>query len=203
ERDLPLAERALDELLQAKRLLPNNKFVRAISLQRQLAVADMYSETGQSENQKAPLEEAGQDAKALEGIPAFPYIMGRVFYFERIGDSERALKELEEASRRPETSDLVVNYALALYERGEDGEALRVLDEGLKLKPDNTAGQMLRIILLAEQREVGADEAYDRYRKWAARREADGREPNLGQTLALLLLGKKKEATDLADVCFK
>src|SRR5262249_29299137 len=62
---------------------------------------------------------------------------------------------------------------------------------------------MLRIILLAEQREVGADEAYDRYRKWAARREADGREPNLGQTLALLLLGKKKESTDLADVCFK
>jgi serine/threonine protein kinase/Tfp pilus assembly protein PilF len=201
ERDLPLAERALDDLLQAKRRLQDNKFVRLISLIRQLAVADMYSETGQPEKQKAALEEAGRDAKELEGIPVLLYVMTRVDYFERIGDRDRALKELEEASRRPETSDLVTNYALALYERGKDDNALSVLNA--RLTPDNTAGQMLRIILWAEQPDVGPDKAYERYRKWLAEREANGREPSLYQALPLLLLGRKKEATDFADVFFK
>jgi tetratricopeptide (TPR) repeat protein len=200
EGDPPLAERALDDIRQARLRLPDNKFVRRASLHVHLHAADLYDEPGHSEKRKALLEEAGRDARELEGIPELGYVMSRVYYFEHLGAGEAALAELDRASRRPETSDLVAQYALALYERKRDDEALRVLDE--RLKPDNGAGQMLRIILWAGQPEVGRDKAYDRYRELARKREANGRKSNPYEFPALLLLGERKEAAAWADPFF-
>jgi serine/threonine protein kinase/tetratricopeptide (TPR) repeat protein len=194
--DLPSLERALDGIQQAKLRLSDNKFVRYKSLHIHLWAAIQYEESGQPEKRKAVLEEAGRDAEELKEIHAVNYVMARVYYFEHIGDSEAALAELERASRRPETSDLVAQYALALYERERDAEALRVLDE--RLKPNNSAGQTLRILLLAEQPEIGRDKAYERYRELIAPRkgEADGPTWSPYQTGLVLLLGKGKEAAD-------
>jgi len=66
-------------------------------------------------------------------------------YFEHMGDREAALAELDRASLRPETSDLVAQYALRLYELGQDTKALDVLRD--RLKPNNFAGQMLQVFL--------------------------------------------------------
>ena len=193
-----LAERSLDYIRQAKLRLSDNKFVRHISLSVHLNAADMYDETGQSQNQKDALDEAGRDAQVLEGIPSLDYVMARVYYFEHVGDGKAALAELDRASRRPETSDLVAQYALALYERGRDDQALSVLDE--RLTPTNPAGQMLQIILWAGRADVGPCEAYERYRKWAAKREADGQKPSQYEAMVLLLLGNQKEAADTAEL---
>src|SRR5262249_28176766 len=145
-------------------------------------------------------EGAGRDAKEWKEIHAVNYVMARVYYFERIGDKDAALAELDRASRRPETSDLVAQYALALYERGRDAEALRVLDE--RLKPNNSAGQMLRILLWAEQPEIGRDKAYQRYRELIAPRKGEANGPTWSpyQLALVLLLGKSKEAADQIEL---
>jgi tetratricopeptide (TPR) repeat protein/tRNA A-37 threonylcarbamoyl transferase component Bud32 len=195
ERDPALAERALADFQQAKRRLPDNKFVRRNSLNIHLGVAGVYDETNQSEKRKAALEEAGRDAQELKGITNCAYVMARVNYFEQIGNNEAALQELEEASRLPETSDLVARYALVLYEQGRDAKALGVLDEGLKVKPDNGSGQMLRIMLWAEHPEVGPKEAYARYQALMENRKREKKSSPF-DFLPLMLFGKKKEVAD-------
>jgi hypothetical protein len=142
--------------------------------------------------------EAGRDAGELKGIPTLTYVGSRVHYFEHIGDTDAPLKELDRASRRPETSDLVAQYALTLYELGRDAEALRALDE--RLKPNNSTGQMLRIILYAEQ--FGPGQAYERYVAMARKRESHGAKASPYEIAGLMLLGKKKEAAELADSIF-
>jgi tetratricopeptide (TPR) repeat protein len=195
--DPALTERALDDIRQAKLRLSDNKFVRLTSLGVHLHAASMYEETGQPDKRQAVLEEAGRDAREIEGIRNLGSVMSRVAYFASIGDENALLEELDRASRRPETSDLAAQYALALYERGRDAEALCVLNE--RLKPDNGAGQMLRIILWAGQAEVGPEKAYDRYREFARKREANGLKASPYEFYGLILLGKSKEAVDLAD----
>jgi hypothetical protein len=199
EQDLLSVERKVADIQQAKRRLLDNKFVRFKSLHSQLQIADRYQAADAPEKRKAALEEAGRDAQELKGIPSLMYVKARVFYFDHIGDGEAALKELDWASHQPETSDLVSDYALALYERGRDAEALRVLDA--HLKPTNSAAQMLRIILWAELPEVGPDKAYDRYLKLVASRNEPGWNGPIWtphEFDALMLLGKRKEAMDRA-----
>jgi hypothetical protein len=200
DNDLAATERALADIRLAKRRLPDNKFIRFKSLHGHMYISDRYDETRQSEKRKAAREEAGRDAEELKGILNYSYVMARVFYFELIEHADAALAELKWASSQPQTSELVAQYALALYERGRDAESLRVLDE--RLKPDNSAGQMLRIILWAEQSEIGRDKAFDRYQKLVAGRN----QPNWhgpmwtpSEASALILLGKRKEALSQAD----
>jgi hypothetical protein len=72
------------------------------------------------------------------------------------------------------------------------------------LKPNNLAGQMLQVILWADQDEVGRDKAYDLYRERVAPRlrEANGGKATGYEMWALLLLGKRKEPEDWADLTF-
>src|SRR5262249_50829792 len=191
ERDPALFKRCLAGIKEAKRLLPDNKFVRRNSLLLHVGAADYYDETNQSEKQKA-LDEARQDAEELKGITNCSYVMARVRYFEHIGNNEAALQELEEASRLPETSDLVAQYALLLYELGHDAKALDALDRGLKLKPDNASGQMVRIMLWAEDPNVGPEEAYRRYHALMDKRKLEKKSSPFDY-LPLVLIGRKKE----------
>src|SRR5262249_23100738 len=197
ERKMGLDDRPLAGLREAKRLLPDNKFLRFKGVYGGIGTADLYHDAKQPEKEEAALVEAGQDAKELKGIPNHAYVMARVHYFERRGNTEAALQELEAASRLPETSDLVARYALVLYEHGRDTEALRVLNDGLRLKPDNAAGQMLRIILEAEDPDVGHKEAYRRYLALIEERKREGKWCPY-DSIPGLLFGKKKEAADRA-----
>src|SRR5262249_43924257 len=156
---------------------------------------DYYDEINQSEKRKAALEKAGTDAEELKGITNCSYVMARVHYFKQIGNNKAALKELEKASRLPETSDLVAQYALLLYEQGQDAEALRVLDAGLKVKPDNGSGLMTRIMLWTEDREVGPKEAYKRYQALMEQRKRENKLSPF-DFLPLMLLGKRKESAE-------
>jgi serine/threonine protein kinase len=191
EWDLPSCERALDGVQKAKLQLPDNKYVRFKSLHSHLWAANRYEESGLPEKQKAVLEEAGRDAEELKEIHTLAYILARVYYFEHIGDTKAAIAELEQASRRDETSDVVPWYALALYEQGRDAKALDVLDK--RLKPGNWTGEILRIMLLAEQPDVGPEKAYDQYRKLKAAKPSEPAGPQgYPYGLAVMLLGKEK-----------
>ena len=193
----PSLERALEGWRRANVRLWDNKFVRHESLGLHIWAATRYEAIGQPEKRKTFWEEAERDAKELEGIRNYNYVMARVYYFELIRNTDAALKELEEASRHPETSDLVANYALALYERGRDAEALSVLNAGLKLKPNNSAGQMLRFLLWADQPEIGRDKAFERWReKRGPLKGAKGPSWNPYDHVVLLLLGKSKEVAE-------
>src|SRR5262249_47465904 len=109
--DSALFELALDDMRQAKLRLSDNKFVRFLSIHTQMRAADRYGETDQAEKRKAALEEAGRDARELEGSPGLGYVMSRVVYLECVGDNEAALAELERASRHPEKHNVVEQYA--------------------------------------------------------------------------------------------
>src|SRR5262249_27786014 len=114
--------------------------VSAIFLLRAFLARNQLNEVdyaiNQADERDAALVGAGRGAPGLKGITNISYVMSRVTYFERMGNTEAALQELKEASSLPETSDLVHRYALLLFELGRDPEALRVLNDRLKLKPD-------------------------------------------------------------------
>jgi hypothetical protein len=202
EGDLSLMERALEDIRYAKLRLADHKGVRLTSLRIHLHAANLYEETGQPDKRKAVLEEAGRDAQELKDGHTLDGVMALVYYFEHMGDREAALAELDRASLRPETSDLVAQYALRLYELGQDTKALDVLRD--RLTPNNFAGQMLQVFLWADQDDVGRDKAYDRYLERVAPRlrEANGGKATAYEMWALLLLGKKKLPENWADLTF-
>src|SRR5262249_53563374 len=94
EGNLAFAQRALEDAVEAKRSLSGSKFVRFTSLYVHLVAADRYDEAGQSKKKEDALEEAGRDARELEGISAPFYVMARVNYFRHMENSDAALKEL-------------------------------------------------------------------------------------------------------------
>jgi tetratricopeptide (TPR) repeat protein len=195
--DLQLTQRAIDDMQQAKLRLPDNAFIRFTSINLYLTAANLYDEAGQHEKEKeAALKEAEGDAEALNKKPVKGYVMSRVFYFEQVGKEDAALELLKEASAREETKELVTLYALALYRKDQVKEALRVLDESRQ--PENMTGQLLRIILMAEEPEIGRAKAYDSYLELAARRELGTGStftlPNA--TAVLLFLGKRQKAAE-------
>jgi tetratricopeptide (TPR) repeat protein len=193
--DVTLIDRALDDIRLAKLRLSDSTFVRARSLAVQIRAADLYGKTGQTEKRKAAVDEAERDARALEHAPGFGYVLWRVMYFEFIDDDEAAFAELERASQRPETAGVTAHYALRLYEKGRDAEALSLLDK--RLPPGNGAGEMLRVILWAD--EIGPDKALERCREQVAARKsvADATDVRLFEAPTLVLLGMRKEAADL------
>jgi tetratricopeptide (TPR) repeat protein len=197
KREPKLIEAMLDDMRQAKLRLPDNSFIRFQSLHVHLHAANLYGETGHLEKQKAAFGEAKGDAQALANIHVIDYVMARVYYFEHVSDQEAAVNVLREAAARDETKDLVTQYALALYRQNRVEEALDELNRGLR--PENVMGEALRIILMAEHRKFGPDEAYGEYVRLADRRERETGSRLIGpNSLApLLLLQKRPEAAKL------
>jgi serine/threonine protein kinase len=185
-------ERAIEDIREAKQGRSDIPYVRRISCLLCVSAAGFYGDTKQFEKQKAALAEAEQDAQALEKQPIADYVMARVRYFEAVGDEDKALELLKQASQREETKMLVTSYAKALYRKNRVKEALEVLDESRQ--PDNRAAQFLRIFLLAEVH--GKDRAYQ------ALQEQASRDPRILQLRPptpqpLLFLGKREEAAKL------
>jgi hypothetical protein len=124
------------------------------------------------------------------------YVMTRVIYFEHVGQEDAALEVLKEASAREETKELVTRYALALYRKNQVKKALDVLDQSRQ--PENMMGQVLRIMLMAEEPDIGPAEAYDSYLQLAARREREtgSKFTFPGAPAALLFLGMRQKAAE-------
>jgi tetratricopeptide (TPR) repeat protein len=197
--DLRFTQRAIDDIRRAKRRLPYNAFIRFTSLNVYLSAAVLYDEVGQHEKEKKDaLKEAEGDAEAeaLAGQPVIAYVMMRVFYFEHVGKEDAALELLKDASAREETKELVTQYALALYRKNQVKEALDVLDKSRQ--PENMTGQVLRIMLMAEEPNIGRAKAYDSYLKLAARREREtgSKFTYPGAAAALLFLGMRQKAAE-------
>jgi tetratricopeptide (TPR) repeat protein len=195
--DLRFTQRAIDDIRRAKLRLPDNAFIRFTSLNIYLGATVRYEEAGQHEKEKDDaLKEAEGDAKALADQPVIAYVMARLGYFEYVGQEDAALELLKEASAREETKELVTQYALALYRKNQVKEALGVLDQSRQ--PENLVGQVLRIMLMAEEPNIGPAEAYDSFLKLAARREREtgSKFTFPGATAALLFLGMRQKAAE-------
>jgi tetratricopeptide (TPR) repeat protein len=195
--DLRFTQLALDDIRRAKRRLPDNSFIRFTSLIGCVGAASLYDEVGQHEKEKKDaLKEAEGDAEALADQPVIAYVMARVGYFEYVGKEDAALELLKDASAREETKELVTQYALALYRKNQVKEALSVLEESRQ--PENLMGQVLRIMLMAEEPEISRDKAYDSYLELAARREREtgSKFTFPGATAALLFLGMRQKAAE-------
>jgi tetratricopeptide (TPR) repeat protein len=193
--DPKLHERALDDIREAKKRLPDIPVVQYTSCLVHLNAADFYAETRQLEKQEAALAAAKDDAQALANHPINAHVYAAVRYLETIGKEEDAIKLLEQASRREETKALVTSYAVALYRKHRVEEALKVLDDSRQ--PENRQAQALRIFLLAEVH--GPDRAYQAFQELAAR------DPGILRLSVrvyqpLLFLGKRAEAAKLRPV---
>jgi tetratricopeptide (TPR) repeat protein len=193
--DLQFTQRAIDDIRRAKLRLPDNAFIRFTSLTIYVCAATRYDEVGHHEKEKeAALKEAEGDAKALADQPVIAYVMARVGYFEYIGQEDAALELLKEASAREQTKELVTQYALALYRKNQVKKALSVLEESRQ--PENLMSQVLRIMVMAEEPNIGRAKAYDSYLELAARREREtgSKFTFPGATAALLFLGMRQKA---------
>ncbi len=193
--DLPMCERALDDVQRAKFLLPENTFVRELSVHVHLNAAHLYGESDptRADNRRAALEEAKRDVQALEGSHIPPHVTMRATYFEQVGDEVEALKVLSEAVEREGGKQLLSRYAMALYRQGHVVEALTVLDR--QKGPLDRKSEILRPFLLAEHPEYGPGRVEENCRDLLARSEFAA-SPNA--PAVLLFLGKRKEAADLS-----
>jgi tetratricopeptide (TPR) repeat protein len=192
---LTLCERALADIREAKKRLPDIPYVRYVSCHVHVSAAGFYRDTNQFEKH---LEEAEQDAQALEVQPIADYVMARVRYFNAAGKEDAALEILKQASQREETKMLATRYAQALCQHNRVEDALKVLDGPPQLK--TRPAQILRILLLAEVH--GRDEAYQALQKLASS------DPDILQLTPLvpqplLFLGKRAEAAKLPFVDYR
>src|SRR5262249_28331999 len=101
--DTKVHERALSDIREAKKRLPDIPVVQFVNCLVHLNAAEFYKETRQDEKQKAALAAVKDDAQALGTQPIHGHVLEAVRYLEAVGDEEAALKLLEHASRREET----------------------------------------------------------------------------------------------------
>jgi serine/threonine protein kinase/tetratricopeptide (TPR) repeat protein len=197
--DLDLIRRAQEDLKRARVLLPDNAFVGQVSLYTQLHAANLYARTGQVENRKRVMEQAKEDAEFLRNFPIAVNYTTRYQYFLQSGDDAAALAVLQKAADRQDSRELSYRYALALYQRGKIEDAVKALER--RNDADDDASNVLRIFLTAEQSEEGHRKAYEDLVELAARRRRESGQPigHFSAPAAMLFLGKRPEAVQLAD----
>jgi tetratricopeptide (TPR) repeat protein len=148
--DVPSPERARQAMEDAKwikQYLPDNPVVLSESLWTHLACSHVFEEFGPSADGQAALQEGWQDARALERFPNLPAaVLARWFFVEGTDQEDTVVDELRRATEVTGDSMVRVNYAVALYQRGNYDQAYAVMAR--------TTGEpvmdLVRVILLAE-----------------------------------------------------
>jgi serine/threonine protein kinase len=190
--DLEAAEGAVQDARYAKELLPNNPAAIWVSLEAHLAKAGVHEHRNQPEQRRAERELAGKDADALKPFTALPEaVVFRWIYFREVGEEEKVLDELREASKNTEHMYVTSCCALALYRRGDLQEAFDVLDRRRGTYTDRLLPFVLAELDYPDKHNwpARALKTYEEY----ANRTQDGAAVMDAQS-ALRLLGMKDEA---------
>lgn len=144
------AERALDDLRIASELLEPNAYLLGNVLQAHLVASTAYELTGDRTRQTEHLQRAAQVADALEEFPdAFASQRWRAFYYDFIGDDQRAIEVWRTAKDQQ-----IAYLVLALLRQDEVGDALALCDERLARFPTARFTQFFKSLLLSTQTET-------------------------------------------------
>ena len=193
--DVPGPERARQAMEDAKwikQYLPDNAVVLSESLSTHLSCSHIFGEFGRPAERQAALEEGWKDVRALERFPNFaPAVLARWFFVEGTDQEETVLDDLRRVAESTGDGRLLLNYADALYNRGEYQQAYTVLSP-IKGEP---VVDFLRVIYLAELPD-GIRRANQLFQEVAAR-DLGGWDLFNSQ-LILRLLGRKEEAIEVS-----
>src|SRR5262249_29559234 len=118
-----------------------------------LVAAGVFDQHGRTEEQRAALEQASRDVRALEQFRHLPIaVTARVTYFLETGDFASALAEFR--SRRqsavPMSGWEEQIFAALSYENGKFQQALEAFDRLIARGGNTTAWQVFRCYVLAE-----------------------------------------------------
>src|SRR5262249_10888237 len=110
--------------------------------------ANVYLDTGKTEQRRSALDAAVRDAKALRPWETQLEPAGSLFsYFEQIGNGQELLATARRAATASDAPLIIYNYCLALYRSGQLAEALQQLE---RRRRQDVGGDFLRACLLAE-----------------------------------------------------
>jgi tetratricopeptide (TPR) repeat protein len=190
--NLEAAKGAVLDATYAREFLRDNPTAIWVSLEAHLAKAGVHEHRNQPEQRRAELELARKDADALKPFTALPEaVVFRWIYFREVGEEEKVLDEMREASKNTEHMYVTSCCALALYRRGDLKEAFDVLD-----RRHGTYTDRLLPIVLAEldypDKHNWPARALKTYEEYAARTQ-DGAAVMDAQSV-LRLLGMKEDA---------
>ena len=177
-------ERTVADIQFAKEYLPDNPYVLSVSVWVHVVAANLYLEAGKLDKQKAALNAAEYDARALKSRDTLIHPFRSLWvYFEQTGNEPVCFDLARRATEKSDASVFAYHYALALHRRGRVAEALEVLN---RKKWNGNAGDYLRVCLLAEQRPHDRTIAREACEEMAKRY---GENPEI-----LFLLGYKDDA---------
>jgi tetratricopeptide (TPR) repeat protein len=193
--DVPGPERARQAMEDAKwikQFLPENPVVLSESLLTHLACSHVFDEFGPPADGKAALEEGWKDARALERFPNLSTaVLARWFFVEGTDQEETVVGELRRATEGRGDPMIRVNYAVALYQRGNYDQAYAVMSQ--------TTGEpvldLVRVILLAELPD-GVRRANQLLQEVAARDL--GAWDLFNSQLIMRFMGRKQEAIEVS-----
>jgi serine/threonine protein kinase len=193
--DVPGPERARQAMDDAKWIthyLPENPVVLSESLLTHLSCSHVFGEFGPPGERQAALEEGWKYARALERFPNLPAaVLARWTFVEGTNQEETVRDDLRRVAEITGDSMVTINYAAALYDRGNYEQAYSIMSR----KKGEPAVDLLRVIYLAELPD-GVRRANRLLQEVAAR---DLREWDLfNSQLILRLLGRKQEAMEVS-----
>lgn len=147
------AERALDDLRIASELLESNAYLLGNVLQAHLVASTANEVAGDYERQAMHMKYAAQVADTLEEFPdQFASQRWRAFYFDYIGENERAIEVWLTAKDQQ-----IAYVVLAMFRLGEVNEALTLCEERLARFPHARFTQFFRSLLLSVNAKAAED----------------------------------------------
>jgi hypothetical protein len=181
------ARLAVDDLLAAKAYLPDNTYVISIGVWVHVVTANFYLETGKPEQQRAALELAEREAKALKSRDTLIHPFRSLWvYYEQTNDEPACFDLAERAYKNSDASLFTYHYALALHRRGQSAKALELLN---RKNWNGFAADYLRVCVVAENHPEDRDLARKACEEMAKHYESEDLRPEL-----LYLLGYNEDA---------
>jgi tetratricopeptide (TPR) repeat protein len=191
--DIEQAKAIMDDVRVLKRQFSDNSRIRILSLGVHTVCYSVFGALKQPDLQQSARDEGLRDAAVLEKNELTPEMaMARWYFYDTIGEPERAVEGLQAAIGKEGDADAVTWYASYLYRIGNFEESIKVL-ETLK---GEVAIEFTLLMALAEQSDDLA-EAWQLYEEIASR--PDLRDWDLlNQQLILRFLGEKERAVELS-----
>ena len=206
--NVKMAQLAIDDAGIAKSMMPGNPVAIGADMWAHHVAMAIFRDAGEKDRDSASLLQAGMDAQELEGFPNLPMSYeARWHYLNLIGQEGAAHEVARKGYEAAESATTRRIYVWSLYERGEFGKVLEVIErtggpEEVSSRDAKLAGGVygLRPFILVDLPD-GPSRALKAHRENCELFTA-GYHAIFNQA-TLLLLGRRREAMDASAKLLK
>jgi tetratricopeptide (TPR) repeat protein len=127
--DVDMAQSAIDDAFVAKAMMPRNPTVIWVDLLVHLRAMEVFRNAGEKDRADASSRQSKRDAEELEQFPAIPMsYQTRWHYLNLTGQEQTAHEVALKGDQEADSPGTRYTYILSLYEQGEFGKALEVIE---------------------------------------------------------------------------